>query len=62
MTPETAQILARAIKIRDEAADAAFLLTNSITYRVDDLELLKLAEIYVHEQRIINRIVAEQHR
>lgn len=62
MTAETAQLLARAIKTRDAAAAGL----KSMLMR-DDIEIPPvvrktwetLGTTYVHEQRIINRIIEE---
>lgn len=57
MTPETAKILARALYLQAAAADKLIELRDHIGALTP--ELVALADIYVHEQRIINRIVAE---
>lgn len=57
MTPETARILARAIRLRDDAADA--LRGSDLAPGTYETERAKFAQTYIHEQRIINRIVSE---
>lgn len=55
MTPETARILALAIETRNEAAERLMRLSW-----ITPDGMPEAAEIFIHEQRIINRIVAEE--
>lgn len=61
MTPETALLLAQAIKTRDHAERGLALFVPAETPLPESLNeaLVGHAEIWVHEQRIINRILSE---